>query len=50
MLSGCLRCEGERPPEADGEGTSAQVCRELGDWLHTGEELKPQLEAPCIPV
>lgn len=27
---GCLHCGEQRPPVADGEGTSAQGCRELG--------------------
>lgn len=37
-------------PVSDVEETSSLGCRELGDWLHTGEEVGQWLEAPHIPA
>lgn len=45
---GRLHCGRQMPPVDDGGRTSAQGCKELRDWLHTGEEVGLQLEAPHI--
>lgn len=47
---GCQHCGEQRLLVADSKETSAQGCRELGDSLHTGEELVLLLEAPHIPA
>lgn len=46
LTGGFLRCGGQRPRAVASGRTSVQGCRKQVDWLHTGEGVELQLEAP----